>query len=145
MKYKQANQGRQRGFTLIELLVVLVILGLLAGVAGPRIINYLGKARTDTAKLQIEEFGGSLDLFKLETGRYPTTQEGLQALVQQPPGLAGWNGPYLKKKTLPKDPWNNDYRYASPGQHGPYDISSLGADNKEGGESEDKDVNGWEK
>jgi general secretion pathway protein G len=145
MKHTQANQGRQRGFTLIELLVVLVILGLLAGVAGPRILNYLGKARSDTAKLQIEEFGGSLDLFKLETGRYPTTQEGLQALVQQPPGLAGWNGPYLKKKTLPKDPWNNDYRYVSPGQHGSYDISSLGADNKEGGESEDKDINGWEK
>jgi general secretion pathway protein G len=144
MKQKQVSKP-QRGFTLIELLVVLVILGLLAGVAGPRIINYLGKARSDTAKLQIEEFGGSLDLFKLETGRYPTSQEGLQALVQQPPGLAGWNGPYLKKKTLPKDPWNNDYRYASPGQHGPYDISSLGADNKEGGESEDKDVNGWEK
>lgn len=144
MKQKQVSKPK-RGFTLIELLVVLVILGLLAGVAGPRIINYLGKARSDTAKLQIEEFGGSLDLFKLETGRYPTSQEGLQALVQQPPGLAGWNGPYLKKKTLPKDPWNNDYRYASPGQHGPYDISSLGADNKEGGESEDKDVNGWEK
>ncbi len=145
MKRKQAGQGQLRGFTLIELLVVLVILGLLAGVAGPRVLNYLGKARTDTAKLQMEEFGGSLDLFKLETGRYPTTQEGLQALVQQPPGLAGWNGPYLKKKTLPKDPWNNEYRYASPGQHGPYDISSLGADNKEGGDAEDKDVNGWEK
>lgn len=143
MKCKQADP-KQRGFTLIELLVVLVILGLLAGVAGPRIIGYLGGARSDTARLQIEEFGGSLDLFKLETGRYPTTQEGLQALVQQPPGLAGWNGPYLKKKTLPKDPWNNDYRYVSPGQHGPYDISSLGADNKEGGDAENKDINGWE-
>ena len=143
MKRKQVGQ-KQQGFTLIELLVVLVILRLLAGVAGPRIIGYLGGARSDTARLQIEEFGGSLDLFKLETGRYPTTQEGLQALVQQPPGLAGWNGPYLKKKTLPKDPWNNDYRYVSPGQHGPYDISSLGADNKDGGEAENKDINGWE-
>lgn len=144
MKSKQVAR-QANGFTLIELLVVLVILGLLAGVAGPRIIGYLGKSRTDTAKLQIGEFGGSLDLFKLETGRYPTTQEGLQALVQQPPGLAGWNGPYLRSKTLPKDPWNNDYRYVSPGQHGPFDISSLGADNKEGGEGEDKDVNGWER
>lgn len=143
MKRKQADH-KQRGFTLIELLVVLVILGLLAGVAGPRIIGYLGGARSDTARLQIEEFGGSLDLFKLETGRYPTSQEGLQSLVQQPPGLAGWNGPYLKKKTLPKDPWNNDYRYVSPGQHGPYDISSLGADNKDGGDAENKDINGWE-
>ena len=126
---------RQRGFTLIELLVVLVILGLLASLAGPKVISYLGGAKSDTARLQIEEFGVTLDLFKLETGRYPTTQEGLQGLVQSPPGLAGWNGPYLKKKTIPKDPWGNDYRYVSPGQHGSYDISSLGADNKEGGDS----------
>jgi len=144
MESKQSGQ-RQRGFTLIELLVVLVILGLLAGVAGPRIIGYLGGARSDTARLQIDQFGGSLDLFKLETGRYPTTQEGLQALVAQPPGVAGWNGPYLtKSKTVPKDPWGNDYRYTSPGQHGAYDISSLGADNREGGDGENKDINGWE-
>ena len=135
---------RQRGFTLIELLVVLVILGLLASLAGPKVISYLGGAKSDTARLQIEEFGVTLDLFKLETGRYPTTQEGLQGLVQSPPGLAGWNGPYLKKKTIPKDPWGNDYRYVSPGQHGSYDISSLGADNKEGGDSENKDILGWE-
>lgn len=143
MKREQTNQG-QRGFTLIELLVVLVILGLLAGVAGPKIIGYLGGARSDTARLQIEEFGGSLDLFKLETGRYPTTQEGLQALVQQPTGVTGWNGPYLKKKVVPKDPWSNDYHYVSPGQHGDYDISSWGADNREGGEGDNKDINGWE-
>ena len=144
MENKQSSQRKSRGFTLIELLVVLVILGLLAGVAGPRIIGYLGGARSDTARLQIDEFGGSLDLFNLETGRYPTTQEGLQALVQQPPGLSGWNGPYLKKKTVPKDPWGNDYHYTSPGQHGNYDISSLGADNREGGDGENKDINGWE-
>ena len=143
MKSKQSSH-RHRGFTLIELLVVLVILGLLASVAGPKVIGYLGGAKSDTTRLQTEEFGATLDLFKLETGRYPTTQEGLQALVQAPPGLAGWNGPYLKKKTIPKDPWGNDYRYVSPGQHGSYDISSLGADNKEGGEGENKDINGWE-
>ncbi len=143
MKSKQSSQ-RTQGFTLIELLVVLVILGLLASVAGPKVIGYLGGAKSDTARLQTEEFGATLDLFKLETGRYPTTQEGLQALVQAPPGLAGWNGPYLKKKTIPKDPWGNDYRYVSPGQHGSYDISSLGADNKEGGDGENKDINGWE-
>ncbi len=133
----------QRGFTLIELLVVLVILGLLASLAGPKVINYLGGAKSDSAKLQIEEFGASLDLFKLETGRYPSSQEGLQALVQQPSGLVGWNGPYLKKKAVPKDPWGNEYRYVSPGQHGAYDLSSLGADNKEGGEGENKDVSSW--
>lgn len=145
MKRKQADRGQQRGFTLIELLVVLVILGLLAGVAGPKVLDYLGTSRTKTAKLQIEQIGGGLDLFKLETGRYPTTQEGLQALVQQPPGLAGWSGAYLKGKTVPKDPWGNDYRYVSPGQHGLYDISSWGADNKDGGDGENKDVNGWER
>ncbi|MBU0592641.1 MAG: type II secretion system major pseudopilin GspG [Gammaproteobacteria bacterium] len=133
----------QWGFTLIELLVVLVILGLLASLAGPKVINYLGGAKSDSAKLQIEEFGASLDLFKLETGRYPSTQEGLQALVQQPSGLVGWNGPYLKKKMVPKDPWGNEYRYVSPGQYGAYDLSSLGGDNKEGGESENKDVSSW--
>lgn len=143
MKYgKMGNQTA--GFTLIELLVVLVILGLLASVAGPKVMGYLGGAKSDTARLQIEEFGTTLDLFKLETGRYPTTQEGLNALVQQPTGLAGWNGPYLKKKTLPKDPWGHDYRYVSPGQHGPFDVSSLGADGKEGGDGENKDILSWE-
>ena len=131
------------GFTLIELLVVLVILGLLASIAGPKVMNYLGGAKSDSAKLQVEEFGASLDLFKLETGRYPTSQEGLQALVQAPSGLTGWNGPYLKKKAVPKDPWGNDYRYVSPGQHGPYDLSSLGADNRDGGDGENKDLTSW--
>jgi len=134
---------REAGFTLIELLVVLVILGLLASLAGPKVIGYLGGAKSDSAKLQIEEFGASLDLFKLETGRYPTSQEGLQALVQAPSGLAGWNGPYLKKKTVPKDPWGNEYHYVSPGQHGLYDLSSLGADNREGGEGDNKDLTSW--
>jgi general secretion pathway protein G len=142
MGNKYANR-RQRGFTLIELLVVLVILGLLASLAGPKVMNYLGGAKSDSTKLQVEEFGASLDLFKLETGRYPTTQEGLQALVQAPPGVSGWNGPYLKKKLVPKDPWGNDYRYASPGQHGNYDLYSLGADNKEGGDGENKDLTSW--
>lgn len=134
---------RSRGFTLIELLVVLVILGLLAALAGPRVIGYLGGAKSDTAQLQIEEFGAALDLYHLEVGRYPNSQEGLQALVQAPGGADKWNGPYLKKKEVPKDPWGNDYRYVSPGQHGPYDLSSLGADNREGGEGENKDLVNW--
>ncbi|MFH1495983.1 MAG: type II secretion system major pseudopilin GspG [Pseudomonadota bacterium] len=143
MKRKQLG-ARQQGFTLIELLVVLVILGLLASVAGPKVMNYLGGAKSDTARLQIEEFGVTLDLYKLETGRYPSSQEGLQALVQQPSGVSGWNGPYLKKKSVPKDPWGNEYRYVSPGQHSNYDISAMGADGKEGGEGESRDINSWE-
>ena len=137
---------RAAGFTLIELLVVLLILGMIAGLAGPQVINYLGESKSKAAKLQIEEFGNSLDLFKLDAGRYPDTQEGLQALVQAPPSLGAdrWRGPYLKKKAVPKDPWGNDYKYVSPGQHGAFDIISLGSDGREGGEGDAKDVVSWE-
>jgi general secretion pathway protein G len=131
------------GFTLLELLVVLVILGLLAGLVGPQALRYLGGAKADAAKLQVEEFGSGLDLFHLEVGRYPRTEEGLMALVEQPPGVANWNGPYLKKKRVPKDPWGNDYIYRSPGQNGPYDLLSLGADGAEGGEGDNQDVVSW--
>jgi general secretion pathway protein G len=142
MEHKCRNR-RSQGFTLIELLVVLVILGLLGSVAAPKVMKYLGSAKSDTACAQIKELELALDLYKLD-GRYPNTQEGLQALVQQPSGATGWNGPYLKKKTVPKDPWGNEYHYVSPGQHGDYDISSLGVDNKEGGEGESRDVYSWE-
>ena len=125
---------RQHGFTLIELLVVLVILGLLAGLVGPQVLRYTGSAKSDTAKLQIEELGAGLDLFHLEVGRYPTTQEGLKALVEQPTGVSPWNGPYLKKKRVPQDPWGNDYHYKYPGEEGVYDLFSYGNDNAEGGE-----------
>lgn len=135
---------RARGFTLIELLVVLVILGLLAGLVGPQVINYLGGANTKTAQLQIQDFSTALDVFRLDVGRYPTTAEGLQALVVQPAGVDRWNGPYLRKNVIPKDPWGNDYLYRSPGQHGAFDLYSLGADNAEGGEGENQDVRSWE-
>ena len=135
---------RARGFTLIELLVVLVILGLLAGLVGPQVINYLGGANTKTAKLQIEDFSTALDVFRLDVGRYPTTAEGLQALVVQPVGVNRWNGPYLRKNIIPKDPWGNDYHYRSPGQHGAFDLYSLGTDNAEGGEGENQDVVSWQ-
>lgn len=137
------RRHRNRGFTLIELLVVLVILGLLAGLVGPRVLKYLGGAKSDTAQLQIEEFGAGLDLFHLEVGRYPTTDEGLAALTEQPSGLVTWNGPYLKKKTVPPDPWGRPYRYRAPGENGDYDLFSLGRDDNLGGDGEDKDIVSW--
>lgn len=135
-----------RGFTLMELLVVLVILALIGGVAGPKVIKYLGGAKSGTAQMQVKQFGQGLDLYKLEIGKYPSNQEGLKALVEAPAGAKGWNGPYLKEiKTVPKDPWGREYIYESPGKHNKhFDISSLGADGKEGGEGEDKDINNWE-
>lgn len=138
------SRSKTKGFTLIELLVVLMILGLMAGILGPRVVGYLGGAKSDTAKLQIEETSASLDLYKLDVGRYPSTEEGLQALVEAPGGAVNWRGPYLKKKLVPKDPWGNPYHYVSPGKHGPYDLFSLGADNREGGEDENKDVVSWQ-
>jgi general secretion pathway protein G len=144
MTYKNctAKHGQQ-GFTLIELLVVLVILGLLAGLVGPQILRYLGSAKSDTAQLQIEELGAGLDLYHLEVGRYPSTDEGLAALVEEPAGVSNWNGPYLKKKSVPNDPWGNDYNYVSPGENGVYDLFSLGQDNMEGGEDENEDIVSW--
>jgi general secretion pathway protein G len=139
---RKAEHG-QCGFTLIELLVVLVILGLLAGLVGPQILRYLGIGKSDTAQLQIEELGAGLDLFHLEVGRYPTTDEGIAALVEEPTGVNNWNGPYLKKKTVPKDPWGNEYNYHSPGENSIYDLFSLGQDNMEGGEGENEDVVSW--
>ncbi|CAN5495433.1 type II secretion system major pseudopilin GspG [soil metagenome] len=137
---------RSAGFTLIELLVVLVILGLLAGLVGPSIIGKLSDSKHKAAGLGIQELSGKLDLFKLEVGRYPNTQEGLQALIQAPSGVTGWSGPYIRGSQA-KDPWGNDYIYASPGQHNPnnFDLSSLGADKREGGEGENKDVTNWDK
>ncbi|MGF1614995.1 MAG: type II secretion system major pseudopilin GspG [Gammaproteobacteria bacterium] len=137
--------GRQganpRGFTLLELLVVLAILGLIATFAAPRVFKYLASARIDSARVQIENLGQALDLYKLEVGTYPPD---LEALVQPPAGEARWNGPYLKKSVIPKDPWGNDYVYRFPGEHGPYDLISLGADNAEGGEGENADIVSWE-
>lgn len=147
-KLKMSGWRRAAGFTLLELLVVLVILGLLAGVVGPRVIDQLSKSKTNVAKLDIKGLAQSLEMFKLEVGRYPNTQEGLSALVAAPSGVAGWNGPYTqgKSKSVPKDPWGNEYHYVSPGQHNTkdFDLSSLGADNRDGGDGENKDVNNWE-
>ena len=131
---------RDRGMTLIEILVVLVLIGIVLGIVGGNFISKGEKAKADAAKIEIGQIGQSLDLFKLEVGRYPSSQEGLQALIAQPPGVNNWNGPYWKKSTLPKDPWGNEYKYVAPGQTGPYDIVSLGADGKEGGDGVNKDI-----
>jgi general secretion pathway protein G len=134
---------RNVGFTLIELLVVLAILALLAGLVGSQVIGYLGRAKSDTARLQVEQLSQSLDLFMIDAGRYPTTEEGLEALVKAPKNVNNWHGPYLKKGTVPKDPWGRDYVYRSPGEHGAYDLYSLGADGAEGGEGENADITNW--
>ncbi len=135
---------RRGGFTLVELLVVLAILGLLVGLVGPQVMKALGGSKTKTARIQIEDLSATLDIYRLEVGRYPTTNDGLQALVENTSGAPNWNGPYLKKNQVPKDPWGFDYQYQSPGQHGSFDLWSLGADNREGGEGENQDILGWE-
>jgi general secretion pathway protein G len=123
----------QRGFTLVEMLVVITIIGLIMGLIGPRVLNYMSESKVKTARIQIQSFGSALDLFYLDAGRYPSTAEGLAALVRPTGGVAGWAGPYLKGGNVPNDPWNNPYVYRSPGQHGPYDIISYGSDGQEGG------------
>jgi general secretion pathway protein G len=132
-----------RGFTLLELLVVLTILGLLAALAGPQLMGLLGGAKTKAAKLQIEQLETVLDLYKLDVGRYPSTAQGLAALFSRPDGVEEWNGPYLKKADGVLDPWNNPYHYRAPGEHGAFDIHTLGADQREGGSGEDQDVTNW--
>ncbi len=132
------RRRRARGFTLIELLVVMAILALLIGLVGPNVMKQFGSAKSKTAATQISEIDKALEIFRLDTGRYPTTAEGLQALVTQPGSVTGWNGPYLKGG-LPNDPWGNPYRYASPGPNGGIEIVSLGADNAPGGDGENAD------
>jgi general secretion pathway protein G len=135
--------SNKKGFTLIELLVVMVIVGLLAALVGPKLFPKLGKGKQAAAKAQIELLGQALDQFRLDTGRYPTTQEGLNALVINPTAIENWDGPYLKK-ALPNDPWGKPYSYQCPGTHGEYDLFSYGRDGTPGGEGEDKDIASWE-
>jgi general secretion pathway protein G len=137
------ERSAQPGFTLIELLVVLVILGLLGGLVGPQVLSYLGGSRTKTAKLQIDQYSAALDLYRLDTGSYPNTTQGLVALIATPAGVTNWHGPYLKKSELPPDPWGHAYHYRQPGQHGTYDLYSLGSDDQEGGDGEAQDVTNW--
>jgi general secretion pathway protein G len=129
------------GFTLIELLVVLAILAMIAAFAGPQVLKYLSGAREDSARIQIQNLSAAIDLYKLELTTYPPT---LDALVTAPGSTDQWNGPYLRQGVVPKDPWGNEFIYRVPGEHGEYDLLSLGADNREGGEGENKDVVSWE-
>ena len=139
-------RARARGFTLIELLIVMVILGLLSALVAPRLFGHIGSSKVKAARAQIEMMGSALDGYRLDFGRYPVTEQGLVALWEKPAeekDALKWKGPYLKKK-VDKDPWGHDYVYKSPGAHGEYDLTSLGADGKEGGEGEDADINSWE-
>jgi general secretion pathway protein G len=141
---KKSKKEKSAGFTLIELIVVVAIIGLLAGLVVPQFIKQEEKATAKAVKAQIELLGTALDTFRLDVGRYPTTQEGLLALNQRPGGLDRWDGPYLKKE-VPSDPWGKAYIYKSPGDHGPYDILSYGADGVPGGQDNNRDISSWEK
>ena len=139
---QSARRRVSKGFTLLELLVVMVIIGLLAGLVAPRYFAQVGKSQTKVAKAQIDSLEKALDQYRLDVGRYPSTEEGLQALVAAPSGEANWAGPYLRKG-IPPDPWGRPYVYAQPGTHGDYDLQSYGKDGREGGTGEDADIVNW--
>jgi general secretion pathway protein G len=130
----------QRGFTLVEMLVVITIIGLIMALVGPRVLNYLSESKVKAAKIQIQSFSSALDLFYLDEGRYPSTAEGLVALVKPVAGLTAWNGPYLRSGVVPDDPWGKPYAYRSPGERSSYEIISFGSDGQEGGTGTASDI-----
>ncbi|WP_454918094.1 type II secretion system major pseudopilin GspG [Xanthobacter sediminis] len=134
------RRGGEGGYTLVELLVVITIIGLIVALVGPRVLGYLGDSKVKTAKIQIQGFSSALDLFYLDAGRYPSTPEGLAALVQRPSGVSVWNGPYLKGGVVPTDPWGKPYAYRAPGPNAPYEIISRGSDGQEGGTGNAADI-----
>jgi len=137
-------QRRCNGMTLIEILVVLVLIGIVMSIVGGNFIGRGEEAKRKAAKIEIGQISQTLDLFKLEIGRYPTSSEGLQALVTAPPGVNNWNGPYWKQGTVPKDPWGNEYQYVFPGQHGVYDLISNGPTGQPGGEGANRPITSWD-
>lgn len=139
----RARQG-EAGFTLVEMLVVITIIGLIMGLVGPRVLNYLSESKVKAATIQIQSLEGALDLYFLDLGRYPSTAQGLAALVQRPGAAAAWNGPYLKTGAVPNDPWGHPYLYRSPSDRGPYEIVSLGADGQEGGAGVAADIKSFD-
>ena len=140
-----SGTGQEDGFTLIEILVVITIIGLIMALVGPRVLTYLSESKMKAATIQVQSFASSLDLFYLDLGHYPSTSEGLVALVQRPAGETGWNGPYLAKGFVPNDPWGHPYIYRSPSEHGPYEIVSLGSSGKEGGTGTAVAIKSWER
>jgi len=142
MKRIRTDLGNQKGFTLVELIVVMVIIGLLASFVYVKFIGRVGESKQNAAKAQIEIFNQALELYRLDTGQYPSSDQGLNALNENP-GIENWAGPYLKK-AVPNDPWNRPYHYQYPGNHGDYDLTSYGADGSPGGEGENRDINSWE-
>lgn len=134
---------RDCGLTLIELLVVLGILALFAGLAAPQVLRYMGNARSETARAQVSSIVSSVELYYLDVGAYPNSEAGLGALIEAPPQMDKWNGPYLKKAGALNDPWGRPYVYVFPGKHGDFDIMSLGRDGQPGGDGEDRDIHSW--
>lgn len=142
MESNRLRMPAQRGFTLLELLVVLVVLGLLAGIVGPKYFNQLGRSEIKVARAQIEGLAKALDIYRLEVGHYPTSEQGLAALVAAPSDELRWGGPYLQKG-VPLDPWGREYVYRSPGETGEYDLLSLGRDGQPGGDGENAEIS-WQ-
>ena len=139
------QRNRAHGFSLIEIIVVITIIGVIVGWAATNIFGKADQAQSKIAKSKIVALSGPLDIYKLDTGKYPTTQEGLKALLQAPSGVPNWNGPYVKNAEELKDPWRNDLIYRSPGsENRPYEIVSLGADGQEGGEGPNRDLKSWD-
>jgi len=135
--------GPEAGFTLVELLVVLGIIALLAAVVAPQIVRYLGDARSDTATVQLKNIESALELYYLDTGQYPSNETGLRSLIEAPPSINGWRGPYLKRNSGLVDPWGKEFAYKLPGEHGSYDLYSLGRDGASGGDGENQDAVNW--
>ncbi|UVJ46108.1 type II secretion system major pseudopilin GspG [Pseudomonas sp. LS1212] len=141
--YPRRALRREQGFTLLELLVVLVVLGLLAGLVAPKYFNQLGKSEAKVARAQIEGLSKALDLYRLEVGHYPTSEQGLQALTAAPTDETRWAGPYLQKN-VPQDPWGRNYVYRAPGENGEFDLLSMGKDGQPGGEGENAEITSWQ-
>jgi general secretion pathway protein G len=140
---KPAGKTGQMGFTLLELMVVLLILALLATIAAPRVTKYLRKAKTETARIQIDALGAAVDAFHVDTGRFPAATEGLNALIDPPEATPSWDGPYIKRRDSLVDPWGEAYHYTYPGKHSEFDLYTLGSDHREGGEGDARDMGNW--